>query len=212
MSSLNFLIRILLILFVIDVVKKIFFKPKENKQLKNITEPKKISNQNEIQFESDEDEFSSEQIRENTKTELIIKYDKYTHEKDFILLKNKIEKEFNKIKVKGEEFPLPLNRKYFINFTYITQIGTCLLLFFPKYLKIALPFLSNNAIEFVEKYNLVLIFGNFLAHFILNKHISRTGAFEIMLNDKKIYSKLEMQTLPDINNLNNILKKISKLK
>ena len=211
MSSLNVLIRILIFLFVIDFIKKIYFKPKEKLSKEN----KNISNKKDVKYETEEeDEFTNDNdiINTNSKIELIVKYDKYSYEKDFSLLKNKIEKENNKINIKGEDYPLPLNIKYFINFTYITQIATCLLLFFPKYLKIGFPFLSNNSIEFIEKYNLLLIFGNFFAHFILNKHMSKTGAFEIILNNKNIYSKLETKILPDVNKLKiMILNKIEKI-
>ena len=212
MSSLNVLIRILIFLFVIDFIKKIYFKPKEKLSKEN----KNISNKKDVKYETEEeDEFTNDNdiINTNSKIELIVKYDKYSYEKDFSLLKNKIEKANNKINIKGEDYPLPLNIKYFINFTYITQIATCLLLFFPKYLKIGFPFLSNNSIEFIEKYNLILIFGNFFVHFLLNQHMSKTGAFEIILNDKKIYSNLDTKILPDINKLKiMILKKINKIK
>ena len=103
-----------------------------------------------------------------------------------------------------------MDKRYFINFTYLTQIGTSLLLFFPKYLKFAIPLLSTNVLEFIEKYNIILILGNFLGHLILNYYISKTGAFEIMINNKKIFSKLETNTLPNINKLNHILKNIEK--
>ena len=215
MSSFDFLIRILLFLFVVDVIKKYYFKPHENKLSKLLKENKNVSNKKGSKYEIEEEEvFSNDNniLNKNSKIELIIKYDKYSHENDFSLFKNLIEKEISEIKIRGEEFPLPLNIKYFINFTYITQIATCLLLFFPKYLKIGFPFLSNNSIEFIEKYNLLLIFGNFFAHFILNKHMSKTGAFEIILNNKHIYSKLETKILPDVNKLKiMILNKIEKI-
>ena len=210
MSLLNYLIIILLILFCIDVIKEIYFNPKGNKNIKSKIQNTNYPNNKEI--EVDEDDFLNIDKKENKIIELIIKYDRYSHEKDFILLKNNIEKDFKNIKIKGEDFPLPLNKRYFINFTYITQIGTCLLLLFPKYLKISLPFLSKNVIEFIAKYNIIFILGNFLIHFILNQHISITGAFEIMLNNNKLYSKLEMKILPDINKLKNILKNIGKIK
>ena len=112
-----------------------------------------------------------------------------SHEKDFLHIKKQIENKYNNIDIKGEEFPLPKNKRYFINFTYITQIFTCLLLLFPKYLKLGIPFLSDNTFQFIEKYNFLLIIGNFLIHLILNQHIAITGAFEIFFNNSKIYSK-----------------------
>ena len=215
MSSLNFLIRILLILFLIDIIKKIYFKSNKNKLQKNKKENTNNSDINETNYQKnlkeEIDEFSNDNFDENNnKMEFIIKYDRYSHEKDFKILKNIIEKDYKNVNIKGEEYPLPLNKKYFINFTYITQIGTGLLLFFPKYLKFAIPLLSTTALEFIEKYNIILIIGNFLGHMILNYYISKTGAFEVMINNKKIFSKLETNILPDINKLKYILNNIDK--
>ena len=211
MSLSNFLIIILLFLFAIDVIKKIYFTHNKNISRENTINNKidsHINKNNQIEKE-EEDEFSSiDDMVKNKKIEIIIKYDKFLHAKDFILLKNKIENDFKNIEIKGEEFPLPKSRRYFINFTYIVQIGTCLLLFFPKYLKIAMPLLSDNTFEFITKYNIMLIIANFILHFILNQHIIITGAFEIFFNNKNIYSKIETHNLPDIIKLKNVLKKI----
>ena len=71
-----------------------------------------------------------------------------------------------------------------------------------------MPLLSDNTIEFITKYNIMLIIANFILHFILNKHIIITGAFEIFFNNKNIYSKIATHNLPDINKLKNVLNKI----
>ena len=206
MSLEKFLISLFLFLFIIDVLRKFYFYQKPKKYEKPSTD-NIIKNEKYINTEED-NEFGNDYMHNNKKIELIIKYDKYLHEKDFILLKNKIENEYNNINIKGEIYPLPKNKRYFINFTYITQIFTCLLLLFPKYLKMGLPILSDDSIEFIAKYNYLLIIGNFILHLILNKQISQTGAFEIFFNGKKLYSKLDMNYLPNMNKLKNILKKI----
>ena len=206
MSLEKFLINLLLFLFIIDVFRKLYFDKKLKKTEKSSTD-NPIINEKHIDKEED-NEFENDYRHNNKKIEIIIKYDKILHEKDFILLKNRIENEYNNINIKGEIYPLPKNKRYFINFTYITQIFTCLFLLCPKYLKMGLPILSDETIEFIAKYNYILIIGNFILHFILNKQISQTGAFELFFNDKKIYSKLEMKNLPNINKLKNILKKI----
>ena len=213
MSIIKILYILLIFLFIIDVLNKYFSKPKaiENKESpSNKNEITENTNKNDKQNDIEDDfEYANDDINRNKKIEIIIKYDKYMHQKDFRLLKNKIENEYNNINIKGEEYLLPKNKRYFINFTYITQIFTCLLLLYPKYLKMGLPFLSNDSVETITKYNYLIIICNFILHFLLNRHISQTGAFEILFNDKKIYSKLEMKNLPDINKLKNILNKIN---
>ena len=206
MSLEKFLISLFLFLFIIDVLRKFYFYQKIKKYEKPSTD-NIIKNEKYINTEED-NEFGNDYMHNNKKIELIIKYDKYLHEKDFILLKNKIENEYNNINIKGEIYPLPKNKRYFINFTYITQIFTCLLLLFPKYLKMGLPILSDDSIEFIAKYNYLLIIDNYILHLILNKQISQTGAFEIFFNGKKLYSKLDMNNLNNMNKLKNILKKI----
>ena len=108
MSSFDFLIRILLFLFLVDVIKKYYFKPHENKLSKLLKENKNVSNKKGSKYKSEEEEeFSNDNniLNKNSKIELIIKYDKYSHENDFSLFKNLIEKEISEIKIRGEEFP-----------------------------------------------------------------------------------------------------------
>ena len=218
MSLFNFLIIILLFLFCFDVVRKIYLKPEEQNiidknLIKHKTEKKinniKKSKENKDNIIENEDEDSDEFSIKNKKIKILIIYDNYSHEKDFLSLKYKIEQNYNYIHIESAKYPLPPNKEFFIKFTYITQIITCLLLLFPKYLKKGIPFLSNDTFSFIEKYNLILIFSNFFLHYILNKYISKSGAFEIIFKDKKIFSKLESGKLPEeddlINLINNLL-------
>ena len=239
------LIQLLLILFAFDVVRKIYFKPKElNSNLNNnnnkITKKsnhieknskKEILNENQQKYNiyEDDDEFviSKNSEKNNEKKEdvvqedkniidkkekkkkiLIINYDKYLYKKNFFQLKNEIENNYTNVVVKGEEYPLPENKKFFSKFTYITQIGVSLLLIFTKALKQGLPFLSDNTIKIIDYYKWPIMLCNFFIHFWLNRYLGTTGAFEIIYKNKLIYSKLETHSLPNHIDLKKIIKNL----
>ena len=160
------LIQLLLILFVFDIVRKIYFQPKDlNKSTNSFNENQKIRNDNMLHDEDDEfatkktqqkDNFEKEeepleniQKSQNNKKILIINYDKYLYEKNFNKLKYEIENNYTNIIVEGKEYPLPKNKLLFSRFTYIAQIGVSLLLISPKILRLGLPFLSENNIKII---------------------------------------------------------------
>lgn len=220
------LINLLFILFAFDIIRKFFFKPKDinsknnpNFQKNNVAKNKTLKK---LDIEDNDDEFvtgkKSEKLEQNEKEEelikkskkkkkiLTIKYDKYLYEKKFNELKYDIENNYTNVYVDGIEYPVPENKKYFSKFTYIIQIGVSLLLIFTKYLKIGMPFLSDDVIKIIEDYKWLIILFNFILHFWLNKFLLTSGAFEIIYNDKILYSKLEVHTLPKKIDLEKIIK------
>ena len=225
----NNLIKLLLILFVFDIIRKFYFKPKDinkghinkNKILTD-TDNSIINSNSKLDLSQndkyDDDEFASkknsdkeENYKENENQKinikiLIINYDKYLYEKRFIKIKDEIENNFTNIFVEGKEYPIPETKKLFSKFTYITQIGVSLLIIFTKYLKLGLPFLSDNSIHIIEEYKWFIITGNFLLHYWLNKYIGTTGAFEIIYNNKTLYSKLEKHIFPKKVDIDKIIK------
>lgn len=246
------LIQLVLILFVFDIIRKIYFKPKEinnekdkdnlktnnnnnnNININNQIE-KKPNKESPIKEEHENEEENNNKERDNeenennnnqknnnkenfaekekkTKTEdkksILIYYDKYLYEKNFDKLKDEIENKYTNIKVEGVEYPLPESKKFFLKFTYVTQIGLSLLLIFTKRLKQGLPVLSDNAIKTIEDYKWIIIIGNFVLHFWLNKYLKVTGAFEIMHNKKILYSKLEKHLLPKESDIKKIIKSL----
>ena len=215
------LIQLLLILFVFDIVRKFYFKPKDtnkdyinnkndstqkNKDKTKTNSELDLSNKNDDEFISnkntDINDINYEENIEDNKNQkniikiLIISYDKFLYEKKFLNIKNEIENNYTNIFVEGKEYPIPENKKMFSKFTYITQIGVSLLLFFTKSLKLGLPFLSDNTIKTIEDYKWLIIIGNLLIHYWLNKYLITSGAFEIMYNDKLLYSKFKTHILP----------------
>ena len=225
----NNLIKLLLILFVFDIIRKFYFKPKDinkghinkNKILTD-TDNSIINRNSKLDLSQndkyDDDEFATKkntdneenyEENENQKNNikiLIINYDKYLYEKRFIKIKDEIENNFTNIFVEGKEYPIPETKKLFSKFTYITQIGVSLLIIFTKYLKLGLPFLSDNSIHIIEEYKWFIIIGNFLLHYWLNKYIGTTGAFEIIYNNKTLYSKLEKHIFPKKVDIDKIIK------
>lgn len=210
------LINLLLILFVFDIIRKFYFKPKiQNNEIsknKTVSDLFTGDDDDEFMIEKKSEKINEEKEEESQKTPkkkkkiLIIKYDKYLYEKKFNEIKYDIENNFTNVYVDGIEYPVPENKKYFSKFTYITQIGVSILLVFPKALKLGLPLLSDNAIKNIEDYKWLIILFNFMMHFWLNKFLLTTGAFEIIYNNKLLYSKLEVHTLPKQIDLGKIMK------
>ena len=231
------LIQLLLILFVFDIVRKFYFKPKDinkdyinNKNDLGKKDKNKIETNSELDLSNNykyDDEFISnkntvaindtnyeENIENNEKKKnnikiLIINYDKFLYEKNFLKIKNELENNYTNIFVDGKEYPIPENKKLFSKFTYITQIGVSLLLFFTKSLKLGLPFLSDNTIKIIEDYKWLIIIGNFIIHYWLNKYLVTSGAFEIMYNNKLLYSKLKTHILPKELDLKKLIKTLN---
>ena len=210
------LINLLLILFVFDIIRKFYFKPKiqNNDISKNKTVSELFTGDNDDEFitEKKSEKINEQKEEESQKTQkkkkkiLIIKYDKYLYEKKFNEIKYNIENNYTNVYIDGIEYPVPENKKYFSKFTYITQIGVSILLIFSKALKLGLPFLSDNALKNIEDYKWLIILFNFMMHFWLNKFLLTTGAFEIIYNHKLLYSKLEVHTLPKQMDLEKIMK------
>ena len=195
------LFRLLIILFVFDIIKKYFLKPKSREfhyeQNNTIIDDVGKNNLD-----------KQKKINKSNNNTLLIIYDKNLHLKDFDRIKEEIEKKYSNLFVKGEEYSINESRKMFSKFTYITQIGVSILLLFPKYLHLGLPFLSQNTIQIIDKYKHFIILGNFIVHYTMNRFLSTSGAFEIYYNEKLIYSKLQTKNLPSISNIEEILKKL----
>ena len=219
------LIQLLLILFVFDIVRKIYFQPKDlNKNANSFNENQKIRKDNILPDEDDEIETKkipqkdniekeeeppkNNQKSQNNKKILIINYDKYLYEKNFNKLKYEIENNYTNIIVEGKEYPLPKNKVFFSRFIYIAQIGVSLLLISQKIIRLGFPFLSENRIKIIEDYKWIIILSNFFIHFWINKFILTTGAFEIFYNDNLLYSKLETHLLPRQPNIIQIIKSL----
>ena len=104
---------------------------------------------------------------------------------------------------------MPLIRKilyYLITFIQISTIGT---IFARKILKNLLNgFISNEVFDWIENNRMILGMGAFLGGKILVGMITNTGAFEIYLNEKLIWSAVNNKgNIPQIQCIEAMIKR-----
>jgi selT/selW/selH-like putative selenoprotein len=113
-----------------------------------------------------------------------------------------MEKNFQNVIVKGEEYPLHFIRKILSYLVTITQISVFTTMILGESIK---PFLINIVpgylIDWIIENKLLSLIISFFAGNILQSNISNTGAFEIFYNGNQIWSKLQTGNVPNINQL-----------
>ena len=113
-----------------------------------------------------------------------------------------MEKNFQNVIVKGEEYPLHFIRKILSYLVTITQISVFTTMILGESIK---PFLiniiPNYLIDWIIENKLLSLIISFFAGNILQSNISNTGAFEIFYNGNQIWSKLQTGNVPNINQL-----------
>ena len=117
---------------------------------------------------------------------------------------------FTNIDVEEKEYPLPSNKKFLSKFTFFSQMGINLLVFAGQSLRNKLTIIPSPVFDGIEKNKWFIMIGNILLHQWLNKNLSTTGAFEIYLNDKIIFSKLVSNKLPSEKDIRKQIKKLNK--
>ena len=232
-NSTKSLFQLLLILFAFDVGRKFLLNsnnitPTQNNQTSKKQETNNISNKKksekiliEDDEQYDEDEFVVkkrepkkipekilEKENKNEENILIINYDTALYKNQFNQLKKEITGNFSNLIVVEKAYPLPDMKKFLSRFVYFTQIFASGLLFYPKYLKQSLPFLSDGMITGIEKNKWYLMIGNFIFHFWLNRQLIYTGAFEISYKGKDVFSKLKNKYIPKESDIHNILENL----
>ena len=180
--------------------KKKETKEKEDEKEKE-KEKEKKKKKKKVKDDDEEDE---------EKQVITIIYDKNQYSKYFEKLKNEIMGNFTNIDVEEKEYPLPSNKKFLSKFTFFSQMGINLLVFAGQSLRNKLTIIPSPVFDGIEKNKWFIMIGNILLHQWLNKNLSTTGAFEIYLNDKIIFSKLVSNKLPSEKDIRKQIKKLNK--
>ena len=133
----------------------------------------------------------------------------WSHKGFFNQVKRYFEWQYSNISVFPENYSLPLIRKilyYLITFIQISTIG---IIFARKILKNLLNgFISNEVFDWIENNRMILGMGAFLGGKILVGMITNTGAFEIYLNDKLIWSAINNKgNIPQIQGIEAMIKR-----
>ena len=128
---------------------------------------------------------------------LLIKYDKVSYQKFFEQFKKDLEGNFTEYRVVEEEYPVSPNKKFFSKYTFISNMAISGLVFGSSMLK-GKPPIPDFILDKINNNKIMIGIGNFIFHKWLNNYLTTTGAFEIYLNNKILYSKLHKKILPRI--------------
>lgn len=105
--------------------------------------------------------------------------------------------------VVGEEYPLPPLRALFSRVVSILQIG----IFVLPFLVTRIPAVINHPYYRVfEQRKMMFLIGGYFILNMLQTQISSTGAFEIYLDHRLIFSKLSVGRMPNASELSKLIR------
>ena len=194
-----------------------FAEPQKKKNKKIKKEKKEKEEETEKEKEKEKEKKKKKKVKDDydddeEKQTITIIYDKRQYSKYFENLKNEVMGNFTSIDVEEKEYPLPSNKKFLSKFTFFSQIGINLLVIAGQSLKNKLTIIPSPVFDSIEKNKWFIMMGNILLHQWLGRNLSTTGAFEVYLNDKIIFSKLAKNKLPSERDIHKLIKKLNKKK
>ena len=191
-------------------------KQKKKKHKKEIKEKEEETEKEKEKSKEKETKKKKKKIKDDydeddeEKQVITIIYDKRQYSKYYENLKNEIMGNFTSIDVLEKEYPLPPNKKFLSKFTFFSQIGVYLLIWSGQSLKNKLTMIPPSVFDSIEKNKYFIMIGNIFLHQWLSRNLSTTGAFEVYLNDKIIFSKLSSNKLPSERDIRKQIKKMNK--
>ena len=177
---------------------------KNEKNEEDINDKKENNIKNNNNFDDEDDDADLPTHKKKPKKgkefrnkKILIKYDKVSYQKFFEQFKKDLEGNFTEYKVIEEEYPVSPNKKFLSKYTFMSQMIISGLVFGSSMLKGKIP-IPDIIFDTINNNKLMIGIGNFIFHKWLNNYLTTTGAFEIYLNDKILYSKLHKRILPKI--------------
>ena len=133
----------------------------------------------------------------------------WSHKGYFNQVKQYLESRYSNINVIPDNYPLSPIRKFLSYSLTAFQIGCIAVIFAGSVLKNALNgFIPNEVFDWIENNRMILGMGAFLGGKILVGMITNTGAFEIYLNDKLIWSAVNNKgNIPQIQGIEAMIKR-----
>ena len=192
-----------------------FAEPQKQKKKKNKKEMKEKEDETEKDKEKEKKKKKKkvkddEEEEDEEKQVITIIYDKRQYGKYYENLKNEIMGNFTNFDVEEKEYPLPPNKKFLSKFTFFSQIGVYILIWSGQSLKNKLTMIPPSFFDTIEKNKYFVMIGNIFLHQWLSRNLSTTGAFEVYLNNKIIFSKLSTNKLPSERDIHKLIKKMNK--
>lgn len=114
---------------------------------------------------------------------------------------------FKNVKINGKFYAVSQTKQTLIYLVYIVQLFMMVLIFLPDFGK-SLNLFPNEFFEYLEEKKwflmlLVFFMGNFITGIIGN-----SGAFEVYVNNKLVFSKLNIGRVPDLDEIVSLIRKM----
>lgn len=113
--------------------------------------------------------------------------------------------------ISGDYYPISKQAQFISYIIYAIQVLICYLIVFKEHSRNTLTFLPAKVFEFFENKSPISCF---LVYFIGNglvNSISNTGAFEVLVDNKLIFSKLQSGRMPHVDEVMSLIKKAATL-
>lgn len=102
-----------------------------------------------------------------------------------------MEKTYSNISVIPSDYPLSSTRQILYYLVTFLQVSLFLTLFCGKYVKpYIIGFVPENILDWIEGNKMIVGIGGYLVGNILSNNITNSGAFEIYVNEKLIWSAI----------------------
>ena len=191
--------------------------PKKNKIEPPKEEPKQIPTPTQDKEEEDIEENEELKIvnnfskkNKNKNINLRIEFcQSWSHRGYFNQVKEHLEKNYSNIFVIPSDFPLSATRQFLYYLVTFIQISLVLSAFCIQYIKpYFVGIIPNNYIDWIEGNKMIIGMGGFLIGNMLNNNITNTGAFEIYINERLVWSAVNNdKRVPNIETIIHMIKR-----
>ena len=163
------------------------------------------------EYNNDENEsFHKKRKNLNQKINLRIEFcQSWSHRGYFNQVKEHLEKNYSNIFVIPSDFPLSATRQFLYYLVTFIQISLVLSAFCIQYIKpYFVGIIPNNYIDWIEGNKMIIGMGGFLIGNMLNNNITNTGAFEIYINERLVWSAVNNdKRVPNIETIIHMIKR-----
>jgi len=170
----------------------------------------KMNEEDSIEEKELEKKVNKKRKNNNQKLDVRIEFcQSWSHRGYFNQVKQQLEDNFSNVSVIPSDYPLsPIRRILYFSVLFIQfgliGIGVCINYIKP-YLSIILP---EKYINLIEENKVAICIGVFFVGNILVNSITNTGAFEIYLNEKLVWSAVDNEKrVPSIDSIINLIKR-----
>lgn len=170
-----------------------------NQKSSSYPDDTKIKEKKQEKNEDDDDDDDSYKVSDNFKKKKKIKNinlriefcQSWSHRGYFNQVKEHLEKTYSNISVIPSDYPLSTTRQILYYLVTFLQVSLFLTLFCGKYIRpYIIGFVPENILDWIEGNKMMVGIGGYFIGNILNNNITNSGAFEIYVNERLIWSAI----------------------